>query len=65
MKKAKSTITQKSAIILEVEAGEYWWCACEDSKNQPHCDGSHTGTEFSPVNVKIDKKKKSLGVVIN
>ncbi|MDA1325824.1 MAG: CDGSH iron-sulfur domain-containing protein [Proteobacteria bacterium] len=31
------------------EGKEYWWCACGRSANQPFCDGSHKGTELSPV----------------
>jgi methylamine---glutamate N-methyltransferase subunit C len=27
---------------------EYYFCACGRSKNQPFCDGSHAGTEFTP-----------------
>ena len=33
---------------LELEPGDYWWCACGRSKSQPLCDGSHKGTPFSP-----------------
>ncbi len=37
-------------IGVAVEAGkDYWWCACGRSSNQPFCDGSHTGTSFSPL----------------
>ena len=44
------TIAQKSPYAVNVEAGKtYWWCACGQSKNQPFCDGSHKGTEFSPT----------------
>ncbi len=39
--------------VLELEAGTYWWCACGQSKNQPWCDGSHKGGDFSPVCVEI------------
>ncbi|WP_119272013.1 CDGSH iron-sulfur domain-containing protein [Taklimakanibacter deserti] len=43
-------IVQKAPIPVVVEAGkDYWWCACGRSKNQPFCDGSHKGSEFSPV----------------
>ncbi len=39
-----------SPISVDVEAGkDYWWCACGKSQSQPFCDGSHKGTEFSPV----------------
>lgn len=37
-------------IAVDVEAGKnYFWCSCGQSKNQPFCDGSHKGSEFSPV----------------
>lgn len=36
--------------MQELEEGKtYAWCACGNSSNQPFCDGSHAGTEFSPV----------------
>lgn len=43
-------IPQKKSYKIEVEAGKtYSWCACGKSQNQPFCDGSHSGTDFSPV----------------
>ena len=40
-------------IRIAVEEGKsYWWCACGRSKKQPFCDGSHKGSEFSPVEYK-------------
>ena len=27
----------------------YFWCACGRSQRQPFCDGSHAGTEFTPL----------------
>lgn len=47
-----------SPAVLELEPGEYWWCACGRSANQPFCDGSHKGSEFSPTRVEISQKKK-------
>ncbi len=45
----KAQPAQKSPYAVAVEAGKsYWWCACGRSKNQPFCDGSHKGTEFTP-----------------
>lgn len=36
-------------IGIEVEAGKsYWWCSGGKSANQPFCDGSHKGSEFTP-----------------
>ncbi len=37
-------------IPIEVEAGKtYFWCACGRSATQPFCDGSHKGSQFTPV----------------
>lgn len=47
---AKPDIAQKAPYAVEVTAGKkYWWCACGKSAKQPFCDGSHQGTEFTPV----------------
>lgn len=47
---SKPEIARKSPYAVDVEAGKsYWWCACGKSKQQPFCDGSHKGGEFSPV----------------
>lgn len=45
----KPEMPQKDPYCLELEPGDYWWCACGKSKNQPFCDGSHEGTGFAPV----------------
>jgi CDGSH-type Zn-finger protein len=51
-------VAQKSPYSAEVEAGKsYWWCACGQSKRQPFCDGSHKGSEFTPVEYKPDATK--------
>lgn len=50
---SKPEIPQKAPYGVAVEAGKsYWWCACGKSKNQPFCDGTHKGSEFSPVEYK-------------
>ena len=47
---SKPTIAQKNPYAAELEQGKkYAWCACGESSNQPFCDGSHKGTEFSPL----------------
>lgn len=52
---SEPAIAQKSPYAVEVEAGKsYWWCACGKSHTQPFCDGSHKGSEFSPVEYKAE-----------
>lgn len=50
---SEPVIFQKSPIVQKVEPGEYWWCACGRSKEQPFCDGSHKGTGLGPKKVDI------------
>ena len=40
-------------VVLELEAGTYWYCTCGQSENQPFCDGKHKGTEFRPEKVEL------------
>ncbi len=54
----KGEVAQKSPIALELEAGKYYWCACGKSAKQPFCDGSHKGSEFTPLPFDIEEKKK-------
>lgn len=51
-------ITQKAPYEVELEPGEYWWCACGLSEKQPFCDGSHDDTPFKPAQVKISKRQE-------
>ncbi len=50
-------IAEKMPWVGKLEPGTYWWCACGRSQTQPWCDGSHAGTEFTPMEVVIDKEK--------
>lgn len=44
------TIARRKGFYYEVKAGQrYLWCQCGRSSKQPFCDGSHAGTEFTPV----------------
>lgn len=53
---SEPNIAQKAPYAVKVEAGKaYWWCACGQSKNQPFCDGSHKGSDFTPMEFKATK----------
>ncbi|MDX8351099.1 CDGSH iron-sulfur domain-containing protein [Cognatiyoonia sp. IB215182] len=52
-------IAQKGPIPVNVEAGKsYFWCSCGKSANQPFCDGSHQGSDFSPVRYEAEETKR-------
>lgn len=51
-------IAAKSPAVIELDAGTYHWCVCGRSQNQPFCDGSHKGTEFTPHEFVLEEKKK-------
>ena len=55
---AEPEIAGKKPVMVTLEPGTYSWCACGRSKNQPFCDGSHQGTEFQPVEFKIEAKTR-------
>jgi len=50
-------IAQKCPAVQEAEKGSYYWCACGKSKAQPFCDGSHKGTDFTPLKTEIGETK--------
>lgn len=51
-------IAEKAPKALTLEPGTYYWCACGKSANQPFCDGSHQGTEFTPLPFDVSEKKE-------
>ncbi len=52
---ADPVIAQKSPYPTTLEPGAYWWCQCGRSKKQPFCDGSHKGTDFTPIKLEISE----------
>lgn len=51
-------IAEKAPFVLDMKPGNYYWCACGKSNKQPFCDGSHKGSEFSPVKTEINEEKQ-------
>ena len=55
---AEPVIAQRAPYVLNETLGQRSWCACGRSKSQPFCDGSHSGSGFSPITVTIDPARK-------
>ncbi len=55
---AEPKIAARRPQVLELEPGEYFYCACGESSKQPFCDGSHAGTEFRPKPFTVEEKKR-------
>ena len=55
----KPVSVQKSPYKVKVEKGKtYFWCACGLSLKQPFCDGSHNGTNFTPIKYVAAESKR-------
>jgi CDGSH-type Zn-finger protein len=54
----KGQVAHKFPAAAAVEAGKtYYWCACGKSHNQPFCDGSHKGSQFTPLAYSAEETK--------
>lgn len=53
----KSTKVNEPAVMT-LQPGDYLYCACGYSRNQPFCDGSHHGTGYQPVKFTVERQKQ-------
>lgn len=57
---SEAVVAAKAPIAVDVESGKtYWWCSCGKSAKQPFCDGSHKGSEFTPVEYVATESKQA------
>lgn len=57
-------VVDKKPTVMELEPGNYYWCSCGHSSNQPFCNGAHKDTGFVPLEFGRSKNR-SLSVFVN
>jgi len=55
---SEPNIVDTQPVMVDLEPGTYFWCACGQSSDGQFCDGSHQGTDFTPVKFEIEEAKK-------
>ena len=55
---SEAKIADTKPVVMELDAGKYAYCTCGESANQPFCDGSHKGSNFSPMMFTQEETKK-------
>ena len=55
---SEAKIAAKAPAVLTLEPGTYYWCTCGLSKDQPFCDGAHSGTDFEPLAFEVEEQRE-------
>ena len=56
-KEHKMSNKKEPNLVALKKDGNYAWCACSLSSNQPFCDGSHAKTDKKPTVFKAEETK--------
>ncbi|MHB8843732.1 MAG: CDGSH iron-sulfur domain-containing protein [Nitrospirota bacterium] len=52
-------MSDQHPFMATLEAGTYSWCSCGRTKTPGFCDGSHKGTDKTPLEFVIKEKKQT------
>ncbi|WP_207061499.1 CDGSH iron-sulfur domain-containing protein [Motiliproteus sp. SC1-56] len=50
----------RGPVEVVLEPGQYYFCTCGQSRNQPFCDGSHKGGEFTPLRFEVSERESMV-----
>lgn len=45
---------QRGPYVVRCEPGKHAYCRCKQSRSFPLCDGTHRGSEFTPIKVILE-----------
>jgi len=48
---------QKGPFVDRCPPGRYAWCRCGRSARYPYCDGTHRGSEHTPLKVDLREEQ--------
>jgi CDGSH-type Zn-finger protein len=46
---------QKGPFVQRCAAGKHAWCRCQQSAQYPLCDGSHRGSDQTPIKIVLEQ----------
>lgn len=47
----------KGPFVDQCEPGKHAWCRCRKSARYPYCDGTHRGSDATPLKVIFDEPR--------
>lgn len=54
---SEAKVHDTKPMVMKIDAGKHFYCACGRSSNQPFCDGSHKETSITPMVFEIEEPR--------